>query len=129
MKKGIKWVIAISILVLCGYLFYNYWHGEHKTSHFDRNITLKLKDSVNIEDEAYIKLMKIKDNRCKKETCEREGEIVAEFIVANDRHIKYVKLGTLANTNEDLEKLGYNIELVEVKSLDEVIVKLIKIKN
>jgi len=38
---------------------------------------------VKIEDEAIVKLIKIEDNRCLEESCEREGQLLVKVLVLN----------------------------------------------
>ena len=93
--------------------------AEKKYSYFDRDFTLKVGDYAKVNDEVYVKLEKITDNRCKEETCEREGQQVAQVMVINDHRIRRLELGTLAEYKQKIEKTDYTIILKEINEQNE----------
>lgn len=130
MKKIIYWGIGISIIVLLGYVSYKFFFDCKSTlGEFDHVFILEdLMDYVKIEDEAIVKLIKIEDNRCLEESCEREGQQLVKVLVLNDNRVSYVSLGTLSETKKEIEKLGYIIELDSIKD-DGVYMKLSKVEK
>ncbi len=128
MKKGIKILVTILIIAIIGFGIYKIFIDcEKVTTFYDRDFVLETMDYATIENEAIVKLIGIDDNRCKEESCEREGEMVAKVFVINDHHMTYVKLGTLAETRKELEKLGIIIELVEIDKDNKVTLKVTKL--
>ncbi len=127
MTKLVKRIISLVIICLLVFGIYKiFFDCEKSYTNFDNTITLKKMDYSIVSDEAIVKLIGISDNRCKEENCEREGEMVAKLLVVNNHRISYVKLGTLANNSQRLEKLNYNIELLSIEN-DEVKIKLTKL--
>lgn len=127
--KLVKWLIGVCVIFVILFGIYEVFiNCEKVNSHFGNIITLQKMDQANIEDEAFIKLIGIDDNRCKDDSCEREGELVAKLIVLNNHRISYVKLGTLAETTAELDKMDYKIELLDIEN-EEVKVKLTKIEK
>lgn len=128
MKKGIKILVIILIVIAIGYGIYKLFIDcERVITFYDREFVLETMDYAKIENEAIVKLIGIDDNRCKEESCEREGEMVAKVFVINDHHMSYVKLGTLAETSQDLKKLGIMIELIEIDKDNKVTLKVTKL--
>lgn len=115
MKKILKLLIIGGILGFIGFRIYSiFLTGERIDAHFDREFSLHVGDYAEVENEAIVKFIGINDNRCKNQDCERVGEMVAKLLVINDHQIKYVKLGTLAESEKILEKIGYNIKLMAI---------------
>lgn len=114
MKKLINFIISILIILAIVYGIYKFFIDcERINTNFDRNFILSKMDYASIDDEAIVKLLDIEDNRCLEDTCEREGQLVVKLLVLNDMRVSYITLGTLSESNKDIEKLKYSIELVE----------------
>ena len=89
-----------------------------------RNSSTKWLDKVN--DEVYVKLEKITDNRCKEETCEREGEKLAKLIVIHNPYIDTVELSSINNDEIEINKTKYKIKLIKYDTdNDEITLKLL----
>ena len=117
MKKIINIVVTLAIIGLIGFGIYKLFiDGERLNSFFDREVTLEVWDQVSVSDEVTIKLIKVKDDRCMEETCEREGQFLANFLVFNSKKIAYIELGELEPIELTIDKLSleYKIELVDV---------------
>lgn len=130
MKKIISLGIGLSIVVLLCYGGYKFFFDCKKSDgEFDRIFILENPmDYVKIEKEAVVKLIKVEDDRCLEETCEREGQILVKALVLNDNRISYVSLGTLSESKQEIEKLGYIIELDSVNE-NGVYMKLSKVEK
>lgn len=117
MKKIRNIIITLIILIVLGIGIYKVFLDCNKViSKFDREFTLEVMDYAHVDGEVYVKLLGIDDNRCLEVACVREGEQVAKVLVVNDMHIKYVKLGTLADNVVEIEDTDYTLELIEVSS-------------
>lgn len=117
MKKIVNIVVTLAIIGLIGFGIYKLFiDGERLNSFFDREVTLEVWDQVSVSDEVTIKLIKVKDDRCMEETCEREGQFLANFLVFNSKKIAYIELGELEPSELTIDKLSleYKIELVDV---------------
>ena len=117
MKKIVNIVVTLAIIGLIGFGIYKLFiDGERLNSFFDREVTLEVWDQVSVSDEVTIKLIKVKDDRCMEETCEREGQFLANFLVFNSKKIAYIELGELEPIELTIDKLSleYKIELVDV---------------
>lgn len=120
MKFRIGWLVVLGLFMAVGIYVYNFFYGGEKVySYFDRDFTLKVGDYAKVNDEVYVKLEKITDNRCKEETCEREGQQVAQVMVINDHRIRRLELGTLAEYKQKIEKTDYTIILKEINGKNE----------
>lgn len=114
MKKLIGFILSILIILAIVYGIYKFFIDcERVNTNFGRNFILSKMDYASIDDEAIVKLLDIEDNRCLEDTCEREGQLVVKLLVLNDMRVSYITLGTLSESNKDIEKLKYSIELVE----------------
>ena len=114
--KVIKFIIGIGILgfiSFCGYKFF--FACNNFVSDFNHYFVLEGYDWAKVGDEVTVKLLKIIDDRCLEESCEREGQFIVKFLIKDDRHIAIEKLGTLSESKKDLSKhkLNYTIELIE----------------
>ena len=131
MKKLIK--IIITIAVLAGIVFGIYkvfFDCKGMNIPFKQEFTLKTFDYAKVGDEAIVKLMRIEDFRCKdNEDCKGDGELEYKIIVINDHKIAYVKLGSVANTKRDIEKLGYRLSFINAESDDSVTLKLVRLEK
>lgn len=120
MKFRIGWLVVLGLFIAVGIYVYNFFYGGEKVySYFDHDFTLKVGDYAKVNDEVYVKLEKITDNRCKEETCEREGQQVAQVMVINDHRIRRLELGTLAEYKQKIEKTDYTIILKEINEKNE----------
>ena len=120
MKFRIGWLVVLGLFIAVGIYVYNFFYGGEKVySYFDRDLTLKVGDYAKVNDEVYVKLEKITDNRCKEETCEREGQQVAQVMVINDHRIRRLELGTLAEYKQKIEKRESTIILKEINEQNE----------
>ena len=120
MKFRIGWLVVLGLFIAVGIYVYNFFYGGEKVySFFDREFTLIVGDYAKVNDEVYVKLEKITDNRCKEETCEREGQQVAQVMVINDHRIRRLELGTLAEYKQKIEKTDYTIILKEINEQNE----------
>ena len=120
MKFRIGWLVVIGLFIAVGIYVYNFFYGGEKVySYFDSDFTLKVGDYAKVNDEVYVKLEKITDNRCKEEKCEREGQQVAQVMVINDHRIRRLELGTLAEYKQKIEKTDYTIILKEINEQNE----------
>lgn len=129
MKRIVKILIIVAIIGVIGFGIYKFFFDCEKViAEFDRAFNLEIMDYAKIDSEATVKLLKIEDERCKEEDCDRTGQFVAKLLVLNDRHITYVELGSLSETAKDLEKFKYRIELTDASEND-VTVKLTKLED
>mgnify|MGYP004488717453 FL=1 len=130
MKKILKLLIIGGILGFIGFRIYStFLTGERIDAHFDRDFSLNVGDYAEVENEAIVKFLGINDNRCKDQNCEREGEMVAKLLVINDHQIKYIKLGTLAESEKTLEKIGYSIKLIAIDENDIATLNIKKLED
>ena len=117
MKKIVNIIVVLIILGAIGFGIYKLFiDGEKLNSFYDREVTLNLWDQVNVSDAVTVKLISIKDERCLDESCEREGQFLAKFLVFNSKKVTYIELGELEPKEITIDKLSleYNIELVDV---------------
>lgn len=129
MANIIKKLLPFLVIALIIYLIYlAFFKGDKIITRFDREFTLKISDTAEVESEAFVKLIGIDDNTCKETDCEREGEKVAKIIIVNNHQINYVKLGTLAETEKTLAKINYTIKLIGIDN-NEATLKLEKNSN
>ena len=88
MKKIINIIVTLVIIGLIGFGIYKLFiDGEKLNSFYDREVTLNIWDQVNIADSVTVKLISIKDDRCLEDTCEREGQFLARFLVFNSKKV------------------------------------------
>lgn len=129
MKRIVSLTIGLIILAILGVLGYKFFFDcEEYVTSFDKYFTLEKFDYAKVNDEAIVKLLNIKDNRCLEETCEREGEFEVQLLVINDMRISYVTLGMLSGHKKNVKtskKTGYDIELIRVDE-DKATLKLIE---
>lgn len=129
MKRIVKLIIGIAIIgLICFGVYKFFFDCEKHIEFFDDNFTLKINDYAHVNNEAIVKLIKIEDDRCLDESCEREGQLKAKLIVLNNKHITYVTLGTLSEKAKDLEKLKYRIELVDATN-ENATIKLTRLES
>lgn len=117
MKKLIRIIIGVTLLALLGFGIYKVFIDcDRINTFYDKYFTLKEMDYAVIEDELTVKLLDIKDNRCKGDDCEREGQYIVRLLVYNDAKIAYVELGTLDPLSVSIDKLSleYTINLIRV---------------
>ncbi len=117
MKKIVNIIVVLIILGAIGFGIYKLFiDGEKLNSFYDREVTLNVWDQVNVSDAVTVKLISIKDERCLDESCEREGQFLAKFLVFNSKKVTYIELGELEPKEITIDKLSleYNIELVDV---------------
>lgn len=117
MKKIVNIIVVLIILGAIGFVIYKLFiDGEKLNSFYDREVTLNVWDQVNVSDAVTVKLISIKDERCLDESCEREGQFLAKFLVFNSKKVTYIELGELEPKEITIDKLSleYNIELVDV---------------
>ena len=117
MKKIVNIIVVLIILGAIGFGIYKLFiDGEELNSFYDREVTLNVWDQVNVSDAVTVKLISIKDERCLDESCEREGQFLAKFLVFNSKKVTYIELGELEPKEITIDKLSleYNIELVDV---------------
>lgn len=130
MKKIRSWLVAIVVIGLISFGVYKvFFDCEHLYTHFEREFTLGIMDYATVDEEVIVKLMGIDDNRCLKEDCEHEGDMVAKVLVINNHRVSYVKLDNLVDTTKDLTKIGYMIELIEINDEKKVTLKLTKLEK
>lgn len=117
MKKIVNIIVVLIILGAIGFGIYKLFiDGEKLNSFYDREVTLNVWDQVNVSDAVTVKLISIKDERCLDESCEREGQFLANFLVFNSKKVTYIELGELEPKEITIDKLSleYKIELVDV---------------
>ena len=117
MKKIVNIIVVLIIIGAIGFGIYKLFiDGEKLNSFYDREVTLNVWDQVNVSDAVTVKLISIKDERCLDESCEREGQFLAKFLVFNSKKVTYIELGELEPKEITIDKLSleYNIELVDV---------------
>lgn len=117
MKKIVNIIVVLIILGAIGFGIYKLFiDGEKLNSFYDREVTLNVWDQVNVSDAVTVKLISIKDERCLDESCEREGQFLAKFLVFNSKKVTYIELGELEPKEITIDKLSleYKIELVDV---------------
>ncbi len=116
MIRLIKFIILMGVLIFIGFCGYKFFFDcNEKVTDFGKYFVLEGYDYAKVGDILTVKLLKIEDNRCLEESCEREGQFVVKFLVKDDRHIAIEKLGSLSESKKDLtdHKLNYSIELIE----------------
>lgn len=112
--KFIKHICFLIVFIFLGYLIYDFFFNcERNITFFDQNFTLSIKDYAKVDDEAYVKLLKVNDYRCKEENCDREGQIEYKLIVLNDMRVRFVTLSTLETPSVKIEKTDYILKLIE----------------
>lgn len=129
MKRLLNFIIGIALIGLIVFGVYKFFFDCEKTEvSFERLFVLnKPMDYAIVGEEAIVKLLKVDDNRCLEETCERVGQQEVKLLVLNDMKITYVTLGTLSESKKEIEKLNYLIELDSVEG-EKVTLKLTKLK-
>ena len=117
MKKLIGIISGVVILGLLGFGIYKIFIDcERTNTTYDKYFTLNEMDYAVIDDELNVKVLDIKDNRCKGDDCEREGQYLVRLLVYNDAKIAYVELGTLDPLSVNIDKLSleYTVNLIRV---------------
>lgn len=129
MRKLLNFIIVIALIGLIIFGVYKFFFDCEKTEvDFERLFVLnEPMDYAVVGEEAIVKLLKVEDNRCLEENCEREGQQEVKLIVMNDMKITYVTLGTLSESKKEIEKLNYLIELDNVEG-EKVTLKLTKLR-
>lgn len=112
--KHIKRIIILLVVIALGYGVYRIFFACNKYSvDFKQNFTLEVFDQAKVNHEAYVKLIGIKDNRCKEENCIHEGQIEYTLVVVNNMRMQFVTLKTLETQNVTIKKTDYVLELIE----------------
>ncbi len=114
--KIIKRLIWLVLIVVLGLIVYRVVFDVEKYNVLvNQEFTLKLYDYAKLDDTT-IKLIKIKDERCKEENCDREGQMEYKLLVMNDMRFNIVTLKTLEEPDKKIEKTDYTIHWLEDKS-------------
>ncbi|MBE6140924.1 MAG: hypothetical protein E7172_05280 [Firmicutes bacterium] len=130
MKKLFNWIIGVAFLLIVGYFGYILFiAGEKYQSEFDRYFTLKVNDSVVIDDEVIVKLMKIEDKTAVDENGVQSGEMEFKVLVVNDMKFAYVTVGTFSNPTMQPGKLKYTLKYIEMKDDESVTFTLSRLKE
>lgn len=112
--KFVKRIIILLIVVAIGFGIYKVFFACQKyTVDFKQSFTLEVFDQAKVNHEAYVKLINIKDNRCKEENCIHEGQIEYTLVVVNNMRMQFVTLKTLETKTVTIKKTDYVLELVE----------------
>lgn len=119
MKFRIGWLVVILLFIGLGVYVYNFFNeGESITEHLNRKFTLSVGDIAKIEDEVYIKLIDIKDERCKESDCEREGQKVAKVVTIKNPYIRIVEIGSLTQEEINIKKSDYTLRMLSISEDD-----------
>lgn len=112
--KLVKKLIILLIIILLGLGIYKFFFACEKIIiDFNQDFTLAVLDYAKVSDEAYVKLLKINDQRCLEENCERKGQIEYKLVVLNDMRVQFVTLRTLDPTSVEINKTNYVLELTD----------------
>lgn len=118
--KLVKKLIILLIIILLGLGIYKFFFACDKVIiDFNQEFTLKVLDYAKVSDEAYVKLLKITDQRCQGSDCEREGQIAYQLVVLNDMRVQFVTLSTLEQTAIEINKTNYVLELTDGTNLEQ----------
>lgn len=118
--KLVKKLIILLIIILLGFGIYKFFFACDKVIiDFNQEFTLKVLDYAKVSDEAYVKLLKITDQRCQGSDCEREGQIEYQLVVLNDMRVQFVTLSTLEQTAIEINKTNYVLELTDGTNLEQ----------
>lgn len=110
--KLISKLLSVVIFAALIFVIYKFFFDcEHFYVQFNEEFTLSLLDYAKIEDEAYVKLLKINDHSEINENGDREGQIEYKLLVVNDMRINYVTLSTLENKEVEINKTKYTLKL------------------
>lgn len=130
MKRIIGFIIGIGLIVAIGFGIYKFFFDCQKTyAYFGKTFILEKKfDYAVIDDEAVVKLLGVDDNRCFEGECAGQGQFVVKLLVLNDMKMSYVTLGTLSESEKDIDSLKYMIELEDLND-DGIFLKLSKMEE
>lgn len=134
MKSLVKSLIKLFIVmgIIVGLLYGGYkiiFDCKAVYVPFGQEFTLEKLDYAKVGDEAIVKLMKIEDFHCKDPGCEGEGEYEYKVLVINVHKLSYVKLGSVATTKRDIEKLGYTLSVENADNEKSVTMKLVRMEK
>lgn len=125
--KLISKILSLVIIALLIFGIYKFFFDcEHFYVQFNEEFTLSLLDYAKVEDEAYVKLLKINDHSEINENGDREGQIEYKLLVVNDMRINYVTLSTLENKEENINKTKYTLKLINGIDNTKATFKLLK---
>ena len=123
--KIVKKLIILLIIILIGWGIYKFFFACDKVNaDFNQEFTLKVLDYAKVKNEAYVKLLSVKDNRCLEADCEHEGQIEYKLIILNDMRVQIVTLSRLSTPTVEIKKTNYVLELVDGNSLEQAKFKL-----
>lgn len=116
--------IILSFIAYEGYIYF--FKYDTVTSKFDLEFSLSKGQSGVVEGSITAKLIGVDDDRCKGNTCEGEGQMVAKILIINESEISYVKLGTLVDSTASILNDEYTIELLKITDDYKVTLKIIE---
>lgn len=130
MKRIIGFIIGIGVIIAIGFGIYKFFFDCQKTyAYFEKTFILENKyDYAVVGDEAVVKLLGVDDNRCFEGECAGQGQFLVKLLVLNDMKMSYVTLGTLSESEKDIDSLKYMIELEDVND-DGIFLKLSKMEE
>lgn len=130
MKRLIGIIITIAIIVGIIYgVKYVFLDAEKIELEYDRIFTLGEMDYAKVGNETTVKLLQIKDNRCKEKDCAREGQFLYKLLVYDNHKFEYVELGSIVDTTKDLNKVKCSIKFEDAKDNDHASFRLTKLKE
>lgn len=126
MKLKIGWFIIVVLFISLGIYVYNFFNGGNNVrEHLNREFVLKVGDIAHINEEVYIKLVEVKDERCKEDDCEREGQKVAKLVTIKNPYIRVVEIGSLTQEEIVIKRSDYKLKLITISEDDEVTLKVV----
>lgn len=126
MKLRIGWLVVVVLFISLGIYVYNFFNeGSSIREHLNREFVLSVGDIAHINDEVYIKLVEVKDERCKEENCEREGQKVAKLVTIKNPYIRVVEIGSLTQEEIVIKRSDYKLKLISISENNEVTLEVV----
>lgn len=126
MKLRIGWLVVVVLFISLGIYVYNFFNeGNTVREHLNREFVLSVGDIAHINDEVYIKLVEVKDERCKEDDCEREGQKVAKLVTIKNPYIRVVEIGSLTQEEITIKRSNYKLKLISISEDNEVTLEVV----
>lgn len=112
MKLRVGWFIILGVFIFIGIYVYNFFNeGNSIYKKYNYEFTMNIKDIANIEDEMYIKYLKVTDNKCKDKDCTKE--LLANLLIIYNPYIEKINLSSINFDEVKIDKSDYKIKLID----------------
>lgn len=127
MKFRVGWLVIIVLFIILGLCIYNFFNeGNNIREHINREFVLNIGDIAEIEDEFYVKLIKVNDERCKEDNCVNEGQKVVKIVIIKNPYVTIEEIGSLTQEEIAIKRTDYRLKLINISDSDSVTFKVIE---